>query len=120
MTEHDTSIVLNETDREIVVMAARVLAALDRGETRADAFKAIGQAYRDDVAELHAGSDPGSLDELALGFNGALLLEMERLQDNLARLLLGGDLQARIVSPSSRRRVIKAIGRYLEMVKPFH
>ena len=43
-------------------MAARIVMALDPGQAREDAGEAMAQAYRDDVAEAHAGSDAHALD----------------------------------------------------------
>jgi hypothetical protein len=111
MTEGVTSITLNETDRELVGLAAWILAALDPGPTRGDAFEAIAQAYRDDVAEAHAGTDPGTLHALAEGFGGALLFEMEHVCADRAEI---GPLQTGIVSPADRGRVIEALQRYLD------
>ena len=100
-----TDIVLDETDRKIVQMTARILMALDTGSAREGAFKVMAQAYRDDVAEERLGSHPDALDELALGFSGALLFEMDRVIESRAEMRLGGDPQVRIVSPSGRRRM---------------
>ena len=72
-------IVLNEIDRDIVRMAARLLMALDPGETRENAGEQFIQKYRDDVASAHPGADPEVLDEMTINFAGALLLEMERV-----------------------------------------
>jgi hypothetical protein len=120
MTEGVTSLILNETDRELVELAAWILMSLDPGPTREDAGETIAQAYRDDVAEAHAGTAPDALDELAVGFSGALLLKIERVSEDRAEMNLSAAPQTRIVSPADRRRVIEAIGRYLEMVKPIH
>jgi hypothetical protein len=115
MTDHVTNIVLNETDRALVQMAARIVMALDPGRAREDAGEAMAQAYRDDVAEAHAGSDPDTLDEMTLVFSEALLLEMECVIEGRAAATLGC-----VVSPANRRRVIEIIGRYLQMVKTVH
>jgi hypothetical protein len=115
MTDHVTDIVLNETDRALVQMAARIVMALDPGKPREDAGEAMAQAYRGDVAEAHAGSDADTLDQLTLGFSAALLFEMERVVENRAAMTF-----ARVVSPANRPRVIEAVGRYLRMVKPVH
>jgi hypothetical protein len=72
-------IVLNEIDRDIVRMAARLLMALDPGETRENAGEEFIQKYRDDLARVHPGADPEVLDEMTITFAGALLLEMERV-----------------------------------------
>jgi hypothetical protein len=115
MIDHVTDIVLNETDRALVQMAARIVMALDPGQAREDAGEAMAQAYRHDVAEAHTGSDPDTLDEMTLGFSEALLLEMECLIEGRAATTV-----ARVVAPVNRTRVIEAIGRYLGMVKPVH
>jgi hypothetical protein len=115
MTNHVTDFVLNETDRALVQMAARIVMALDPGQPREDAGGAMAQAYRDDVAEADAGADPDKLDKMTLGFSEALLLEMECVIEGRAATTFGC-----VVSPANRRRVIEVIGRYLQMVKTVH
>jgi len=109
------SIVLNETDRELIWMAARILMALDPGPTREEASEFIAQAYRDDLGDAHAGATPEMLDELTLGFSGALLLEMQRRGVGDAETPRSPSL-----SRLNRPRALKAIGRYLRMVDPRH
>jgi len=114
MSERVIDIVLNETDRELVRMAARILMALDPGP-RNDGFETILQAYVDDLTEAHSGSGVEAFDELTLGFGGALLLEMERFREDRTERA-GGNLQDSIIT--NRRCVIDALGRYVDMVKP--
>jgi hypothetical protein len=115
MSKRVTDIILNETDRDLVKLAAPILTTLDPKQ-RVTFFETIAQAYRDDIAELHIGSDPGALDELTAGFSGALLLARQRVNQDRAEMR---PHQAGNVSPN-RRRVIEAIERYLRIVKPGH
>lgn len=109
-------ITLNETDREFIWMAARILMALDPGLTREEAAKTLAQAYRDDVGVAHVGADPEMLDELTVGFSGALLLEMERLMGNANAEVPRSPGMSRL----NRPRLIETIGRYMRMVDPRH
>jgi hypothetical protein len=118
MVERITDVVLNETDRKLVQLAARILTALDPGPTRIEAIEATIQAYADDLGEAHAGAAPDTLEDLALGFGGALMIEMERVMEDRAKPFRPHSEGMGIVSPADRRRLIEAIGRYLEMVKP--
>jgi hypothetical protein len=111
-----TDIVLNETDREICEMAALVLVALEPGATREKAAERMMQCYRDDLSDAHSGADPDLLDEMTLGFSGALLLEMERLHHGGKRSLK----PRRGVPRSGRRRVIEALHGYLQTIDPRH
>ncbi len=115
LSKRITDITVNETDRALVQMAARVVMALDRGLPRQDAAEVMAKAYRDDIAEAHVGADPDTLDQMTLSFSGALLLEMERVVEDRA-----ANAFAPVTSPLTRPRVIEAIGRYLTMVKPVH
>jgi hypothetical protein len=120
MKKRVTDITLNATDRELVQMAARILTALDPGTTREEARDAITQAYREDVTDAHVGSSSDTLNQLTLGFGAALRLKMDRVNEDpaeMVRAASGGQPQTHIVSRSDRRRVIEAIGRYLEMVE---
>jgi hypothetical protein len=123
VTDRITDIGLNESDRELVRLAARVLMALEPGPARVDAAETMVQAYRDDLGEALIGPSADTLEDMALGFAGALLLEMERLSEEPAEPD-PDDPAVRerpdIVSPSDRTRVIEALGRYLEKVKPVH
>lgn len=74
-----TSIALSERDREAVEIAARLLLALDPGETREQEAERFVNSYRRDLSTDHPSADPDVLDEMAANFCGALLLEMERL-----------------------------------------
>jgi len=75
-----TDITLNATDRELCSFAAEVLMGLvDPGPPRENAAERLCQRYRDDLAVAHPGADPEVLDDMTLGFGGALLLEMERV-----------------------------------------
>jgi hypothetical protein len=123
VTDRIKHIALNETDTELVRLAARVLMALEPGPARVDAAEIMVQAYRDDLGEAHVGPSADTLEDLALGFAGALLLEMERLSeepvepdpdDPTVRQRPG------IVPPSDRSRLIEALGGYLDTVKPVH
>ena len=69
------------------------------------------------AAEAHVGAEPSILDELTLGFSRALLFEMKRVHKDRS-----DTVPLRDGSPSrpDRRRVIEAIGRYLDMVKSLH
>jgi hypothetical protein len=44
MSEHITDVVLNETDRDLMQLAARIVTALDSGNTRIGALETIIQA----------------------------------------------------------------------------
>ena len=110
-----TDIVLNETDRELCKLAARLLMALEPGETREKAADQVMQCYRDDLSEVHSGADPEALEEMTIGFAAALLLEMERL--------LGGaevSLKPRGGRVPQRPRVLETLHKYLQMVDPRH
>jgi hypothetical protein len=48
-------------------------------EEREDAAERIVQRYRDGLTATYPGADPSVLDEMAINFAGALLLEMERV-----------------------------------------
>jgi hypothetical protein len=76
-----TNVTLNSTDRTLVWMASRLLLALPGGPARVDALEQLIQHYRDDLADAHEGTDPGTLDDMATNFGGALMLRMERLVD---------------------------------------
>lgn len=115
------SIVLNESDRDLVCMAARLLMAHEPGQSRADAAVQLTQDYRDDLTDAHRGVEPEILEEMALNFSGALLLEMERLvaldegeETEAEAMRIGG------ASLPHRRRVIEALGRMLAAVDPRH
>jgi hypothetical protein len=110
------AIVLNETDRELIWMAARILMALDPGPTREEAAETIAQAYRDDISGAHVGAAPEMLDELTLGFSGALLLEMQRRVGNDDAEVPRSPGMSRL----NRPRVLETIGRYMRMVDPRH
>ncbi len=73
-------IALNAADRELCSFAAQLLMGLvEPGQEREDAAERLMQRYRDDLAAAHPGADPAVLDDMALNFGGALLLEMERV-----------------------------------------
>jgi len=114
------SVILKESDRELVWMAARLLMAQQPGPGRLDVADQLAQHYRDDLAEAHPGVDPATLDEMTVNFGGALLLEMERLADS-------DDDDAEPETPSSagaalshRRRVMVALGQMLAAIDPRH
>jgi hypothetical protein len=70
---------LNEADRELCSIAARLLMALDPGQEREDAGERLLQRYRVDLAAAHPDADPEVLDDMTVSFGGVLLLEMERV-----------------------------------------
>jgi hypothetical protein len=114
------SVVLNEGDRELVWMAARLLMAQEPGRVRMDGVDRFAEHYRSDLGEAHPGVDAATLDEMAVNFTGALLLEMERWADEKA----GDDefkaLRLRSASLPARPRVIAAIGQMLGALDPRH
>ena len=105
---------LNETDRELVWMAANLLTSMPPDEQRMNEVEALVQCYRDDLADAHPAVDPEVLEDMAIHFGSALLLEMERQisDDGSGATRTPGSL--RLV----RRRVIHALGKYLKMVDP--
>jgi hypothetical protein len=75
-----TDIVLDATDRELCgFMAALLMGLVDPGRPRERAGERLLACYRGYIAAAHPGADPAVLDEMALRFGGALLLEMERV-----------------------------------------
>jgi len=66
------SIVLHESDHELISLAARLLMAQEPGQRRQDGAEQLVQHYRDDLADAHPGVDPGALEEMTLNFAGAL------------------------------------------------
>jgi hypothetical protein len=75
-----TDIVLSAADRELCNLAAQLLMnAADPGQEREDAAERVIQRYRDGLGAAHPGAAPYVLDDMALNFGGALLLEMERV-----------------------------------------
>jgi hypothetical protein len=70
---------LTEDDRELCSIAAHLLMALDPGQEQEDAGERLLQRYRVDLAAAHPDVDPAVIDDMALRFGGALLLEMERV-----------------------------------------
>jgi hypothetical protein len=115
-----TRITLNEGDRELVWMAARLLMAQEPGQRRMDAADQLAEHYRCDLAAAHPAADAATLDEMTVNFAGALLLEMERWaddkadEDELEAFRLGG------ASLPVRRRVVAAIGQMLAALNPLH
>jgi len=112
------SIVLHESDRELISLAARLLMAQEPGQRRQDGAEQLVQHYRDDLADAHPGVDPGALEEMTLNFAGALLREMERCaaddaDDSEAKANRGAPL-------SPRHRVIAALGQMLADLDPRH
>jgi len=91
--------------------------ALEPGATREKAAEQMVQCYRDDQSDGHSGADPEVLDEMTIGFGGALLLEMERLHDDAERRL---PPPRRGAPRSGRRRVIEALHGYLRTIDPRH
>jgi hypothetical protein len=110
------SIVLHESDRELISMAARLLMAQEPGQRRMDAAEQLVQDYRDDLAEAHPSVEPGALEEMAVNFGGALLLEMERCADDDADDAEAKAMRSRGAPLSARRRVIAALGQMLAAV----
>lgn len=96
--EAPNAILLNETDRHLVWMATRLLAALEPGEPRMTEVERLIQDSPNDVADAHSGTEPALLDDMATNFGGALLLRMTRNRG------LGSE----------------ALGRHLRMVDPRH
>jgi hypothetical protein len=73
-------IVLSESDREMCHFAAEFLMGLvEPGPPREQAGERFLHRYRANLAAAHPGADPKMLDDMALRFAGALLLEMERI-----------------------------------------
>ena len=90
--------------------------AQEPGRTREDAAEQLMQDYRDDLADAHANADRETLDEMAVNFCGALLLEMEHAGTHddyrTAAMPIRGTHQ------SPRHRVIETIGRLMAAVAP--
>jgi len=117
------SVVLNESDRELVSMAARLLMAQEPGQSRVDAAEQLTQDYRDDLTDAHLGVDPEVLEEMALDFSGALLLEMERLTEVDEKGGAEAEAEAKPIGGASlpyRHRVIATLGRLLKAVDLRH
>lgn len=109
---------LNETDRLLARMAARLLMALDAAQSRENEAGCLVQAYRHDLSDAHPSVDPALLDEMTLGFSVALTMNMERIND-------GDDEEDEELdrirgTPLVRSRVLEAIRRYVKMVDPRH
>jgi hypothetical protein len=62
------SIVLQESDRELISLAAPLLMAQEPGQSRQDGAELLVQNYREDLADAHPGVDPAALEEMALNF----------------------------------------------------
>ena len=113
-----TSITLNEGDRALVWMAARVLMAQEPGRRRMNGVEQFAEHYRCDLAAAHPAVDGATLDEMTTNFAGALLLEMERWADERAN---DDEFEAlRVSAMPARRRVIAAIGRMIAALEPLH
>ena len=76
------SITLNEGDRQLVGMAARLLMAQAPGQNRTDDIDRFADLYRDDLVAAHPGVEAATIEDMTVNFVGALLLEMERWADN--------------------------------------
>jgi hypothetical protein len=114
--ECPVSIVLNEFDRELVWMAARLLMAQESGQTRKDAAEQLVQHYRDDLADAYPAVDPSALEEMTLNFGRALLLEMERISDDDCE----HQREVILASDVDRPRLRKALRRMLDALDPRH
>jgi len=114
------SIVLHESDRELILLGARLLMAQEPGQKRQDGAEQLVQHYRDDLADAHPGVDPGALEEMTLNFAGALLLEMERCAADDADDSEAKAMRNRGTPLSPRHRVIAAIGWMLADLDPRH
>lgn len=110
-------VLLNETDRRLVWMAARLLVVLDPGPLRMDETERLIQLYRDDLSDAHPSVDPALLDDMTTNFGGALMLRMEQLLEGTESD--DQEMQNR-GAPLARMRVKEAIGRYLKMADPRH
>jgi hypothetical protein len=113
------SIILNEGDRELVGVAARLLMAHRPGQVREDAMDQLVQLYRNDLVEAHPGVNAETFEELVVNFGGALLLEMQRRIDGnndqkIDTLQFGGE------SPQSRPEVYKVLRQTVADLAPRH
>jgi hypothetical protein len=113
------SITLNESDRELISLAARLLMAQEPGQSRQDGAELLVQNYRDDLADAHPGVDPAALEEMTLNFAAALLLEMERWVDDDADEFVAKETRNRGAF-LSRQRVIAALGQLVAALDSRH
>jgi hypothetical protein len=73
---------LTEADRELCSIAAQLLMGLvDPGPPREDAAERLLKHYRAYLSDAH----PAVLDDMALTFSGAMLLEMEATEPGASR-----------------------------------
>ena len=113
------SIVLHESDRELISLAARLLMAQKPGQRRQDGAELVVQHYRDDLADAHPGVDPTALEEMTLNFAAALLREMERWVDDDADEFVAKETRHRGAF-LSRHRVIAALGQLVAALDSRH
>jgi len=111
------SITLNEGDRNLVRMAATLLAAHEAGQVREDATEHLMQAFHDDLVAAHPGVDSDVIEEMAVNFSAALLLAMEQRLDGEEGEAEAGNYDGPM---SPRPRVLEAIGGMLKAVDPRH
>jgi hypothetical protein len=77
---------LTEADRELCSIAAQLLMGLvDPGPPREDAAERLLEHYRAYPSDAHPGADPAVLDDMAVTFSGAMLLEMEATEPGASR-----------------------------------
>jgi hypothetical protein len=77
---------LTEADRELCSFAAQLLMGLvDPGPPREDAAERLLEHYRAYLSDAHPGADPAVLDDMAVTFGGAMLLEMEATEPGASR-----------------------------------
>jgi hypothetical protein len=77
---------LTEAGRELCSIAAQLLMGLvDPGPPREDAAERLLKHYRAYLSDAHPGADPAVLDDMAVTFSGAMLLEMEATEPGASR-----------------------------------
>jgi len=106
---------LNETDRRLVWIAARLLVALESGQSRMGETERLVQLYRDDLLDAYPTADPALIEDMAVNFGGALMRRMEQLLEGAEDKDPGMQHRG---TPQVRTRVMEAIGGYLRIVDP--